>query len=312
MGRAKITVIGAGNVGASVAHECMRLGLGDIVLVDVAEGIAAGKALDLLESTPVLGLDVNVVGTTDYALTRSSDMIIITAGSARKPGMSRDDLLAINARVIRTVTESVAPLSPEARIIVVTNPVDVLCSEVMAISGFSPERMIGLGGVLDTSRFRTFIARELGVSVLDVHALVLGGHGDEMVPLIRHASVGNVPLSQLLPTETLARLVQRTRAGGGEIVNLLKSGSAYYAPAAAIAQMADAIVNDRKRLLPVSAYVTGQYGVKDQFLGVPAILGVRGVEQIVELPLEADEQAALARSAAAVRRTLESIRTTGG
>ncbi len=312
MKRSKITIVGAGNVGASVAMECMRLGLGDIVLVDVADGIAAGKALDLLEATPVLGLDVNVVGTSDYALTRYSDLIIITAGSARKPGMSRDDLLATNARVVSGVTEMVAPLSPDARIIVVTNPVDVLCSEVLRITGFPSERVLGLGGVLDTSRFRTFIARELGVSVLDVQALVLGGHGDDMVPLMRHASVGNVPLTELLPAETLDRLVQRTRTGGAEIVSLLQTGSAYYAPAAAIAQMAAAIINDRKRLLPVAAFVRGEYGERDQFLGVPAILGARGVEQIVQLPLDPDEQAALAKSAAAVRRTLSVLQSKGG
>jgi malate dehydrogenase len=309
MKRAKITIVGAGNVGATTAHWCAAAELGDIVLVDIpqTEGMPRGKALDLMESSPIMGFDSHVVGTTDYQDTAGSDVVVITAGVPRKPGMSRDDLLSINARIMGAVATEIARTSPEAVVIVVSNPLDAMAQRAMQVTGFPPHRVIGQAGVLDTARFRTFIAMELGVSVEDVSAMLLGGHGDTMVPLASATSVGGIPVMQLIPAERLEQLIQRARDGGAEIVKLLKTGSAFYAPGAATAQMVEAVVRDKKRLIPCAAYCDREYGVGGYFVGVPVILGAGGVERIIELELTAAERQALNHSIDAVKSLVDAM-----
>jgi malate dehydrogenase len=306
--RRKVTVVGAGNVGASCAVRLASKGLADIVLVDVLEGVPTGKALDILQSCPIEGVDVSCVGGNDYEATANSDIVIFTAGFPRKPGMSRDDLLWANYDIVKSTVEQAVKYSPNAILIVVTNPLDAMCHVAYKVSGFPKNRVMGMAGILDTTRFRTFVAQELNVSMKDVTALVLGGHGDTMVPLVRYSSVGGIPLTDLLDQETLDRIVKRTRDGGAEIVRYLKTGSAYYAPSAATVEMVDAILNDRKRVLPCSAYLEGEYGIHGLFVGVPVKLGAQGVEKIYELKLTEEELAALHKSAAAVRELVEVIR----
>ena len=301
----KVTVVGAGNVGATTAQRIHALGYVDVVLVDVVEDLPQGKALDMLESGPVLGSDASIIGSNTYDETAGSDLVVITAGVARKPGMSRDDLLRTNMRIIGGVTGEVVKHSPQCILMVVTNPLDAMVHHAFEVSGFPRNRVFGMAGILDTSRFRTFIARELGVSVEDVQAYVLGSHGDDMVPLVRYTTVGGIPITELLPQETIERLVQRTRQGGGEIVQLLKSGSAYYAPSAAITQMAEAVLLDKKRILPCCAYLDGEYGIKGLYVGVPVKLGAGGVEEIIEITLTEEERAALNRSVESVRELVE-------
>ena len=301
MAHPKVTVIGAGNVGATTAQRIAEAGLADVVLVDIVEGLPQGKALDMAEAAPVMGHDMQVVGTNDYADTAGSDVIVVTSGLARQPGMSRDDLLAKNAGIVRSVVSRAAAVSPDAVLIIVTNPLDAMCHVALEASGFPPERIIGMAGVLDTARFRTFIAQELKVSVTNVSAFVLGGHGDTMVPLPRYSTVGGVPITELLPAETIEALVKRTRSGGAEIVALLKTGSAYYAPAASTYQMVDAILGDRHAILPCAVLLRGQYGADNLFVGVPVQLGRGGVEKIIEIELQPDEAAAFKSSAAAVQ-----------
>ena len=307
--RAKISIIGAGNVGATTAHWCAAAELGDIVLLDIpqTEGMPAGKALDLLQASPILGFDAQIRGTTDYADTAGSDVVVITAGIPRKPGMSRDDLLATNARIVGSVAQELRQTSPEAVLIVVSNPLDAMVQRAQQVTGFPHQRVLGQAGVLDTARFRTFIALELGVSVEDVSAMLLGGHGDSMVPLLSCTAVGGIPVTQLIDPVRLEALVQRTRDGGAEIVSLLKTGSAYYAPAAASAQMVEAIVRDKKRLVPCAAYCDREYGVGGYYVGVPVILGAGGVERIIELPLNETEQAAFQKSVAAVQQLVATM-----
>ena len=303
--RKKVTVVGAGNVGATTAQRIHGLGYADVVLVDVIEDLPQGKALDMLESGPVLGSDANITGSNDYEETANSDLVIITAGVARKPGMSRDDLLLTNMRIVGAVTREVVKHSPQCILLVVTNPLDAMVQHAFEVSGFPRHRVFGMAGILDTARFRTFIAQELDVSVEDVYAYVLGSHGDEMVPLVRYTTVGGIPITELLPQETIDRLVQRTRQGGGEIVKLLKAGSAYYAPSAAITQIVEAVLLDKKRILPCCAYLDGEYGIKGLYVGVPVKVGAGGVEQIIEIALTEDERAALNRSAETVRELTE-------
>ncbi len=307
--RAKITIVGAGNVGATTAHWCASMRLGDIVLLDIpATGdMPKGKALDLLEAMPICGSDVKITGTTDYEDTAESDVVVITAGLPRKPGMSRDDLLATNARIVTSVTEQIVANCPDAIIIVVSNPLDAMVQRAYQVSGFPANRVMGQAGVLDTARYRAFLAAELGVSVDDIRALLLGGHGDTMVPLPSCTTVGGVPVTQLISPDRLEEIVQRTRKGGGEIVGLLKTGSAYYAPAAATAQMVEAIVFDRKRLLPIAAYCDQEYGVGGYYVGVPAVLGCEGVERIIELDLNETEKAAFQSSVDAVQSLVETM-----
>ncbi|NOY44078.1 MAG: malate dehydrogenase [Deltaproteobacteria bacterium] len=301
MARNKITVVGAGFVGATAAHWAAAKELGDVVLVDIVEGVPQGKGLDLLQASPVEGFNVNVVGTNGYDETAGSDVVIITAGLPRKPGMSRDDLLLKNFEIVKSVTEQVAPRSPNAVIIVVSNPLDAMAYTALKVSGFPKERVVGMAGILDTARFRTFVSLELGVSVEDVQAFVLGGHGDSMVPLARYCSVGGIPLQSLLPPERIEALIERTRNGGAEIVNYLKTGSAFFAPSASAVQMAEAILKDQKRVLPCAAYLEGEYGYQGIYLGVPVLLGEGGVEKVFEIDLTPDEKAALDRSAEAVK-----------
>jgi malate dehydrogenase len=296
-----VTVIGAGNVGATTAQRIAEAGLADVVLVDIVEGLPQGKALDLAEAAPLLGHDRRVTGTNDYADTAGSDVIVVTSGLARQPGMSRDDLLAKNAGIVRSVVSQAAAASPAAIIVVVTNPLDAMCHVALEASGFPPDRVIGMAGVLDSARFRSFIAAELGVSVTNTHAFVLGGHGDTMVPLPRYSTVGGVPITELLSAERITALVDRTRNGGAEVVALLKTGSAFYAPAASTFQMVDAILNDRHMILPCAGYLTGQFGIDGVYVGVPVRLGRSGIEEIVTIELTSDEQAAFEASAAAVR-----------
>ena len=309
MSRAKISIIGAGNVGATTAHWCAAAELGDIVLLDIpaTEGMPAGKALDLMEASPIVGFDANIVGTTSYDETSESDVVVITAGIPRKPGMSRDDLLSTNAKIVSSVTTEIKQTSPNAILIVVSNPLDAMVQRALQVSEFPPERVMGQAGVLDTARYRTFLAMELGVSVEDVSALLLGGHGDTMVPLPSCTSVGGIPVSQLISTERLEEIVQRTRQGGAEIVGLLKTGSAFYAPAAATTQMVEAIVRDKKRLLPCAAYCDNEYGVGGFYVGVPAILGAGGIERIIELDLNEQEQAAFDHSVEAVKNLVQTM-----
>ncbi|MEA2622057.1 MAG: malate dehydrogenase [Chloroflexota bacterium] len=302
-----VTVIGAGNVGATTAQRIAEAGLADVVLVDIVEGLPQGKALDMAEAAPVVGHDMKVRGTNDYADTAGSDVIVVTSGLARQPGMSRDDLMAKNAGIVRSVVKAAVAHSPDAILVIVTNPLDAMCHVALETSGFPPERVIGMAGVLDSARFRAFIAEELNVSVAETHAFVLGGHGDTMVPLPRYSSVAGVPLPELLSADRLEALVDRTRNGGAEIVALLKTGSAYYAPAAATYQMVDAILNDRKRVLPCAAYLQGEYGVDRLFVGVPVKLGRKGIEQIVEIELRPDEKQAFDASAAAVQALVDTM-----
>ena len=286
--RKQVTVVGAGNVGATTAQRIHGLGYADVVLVDVVEDLPQGKALDMLESGPVLGTDSIITGANGYQETAGSDLVIITAGIARKPGMSRDDLLLTNMKIVGEVTRQIVAHSPQCIIMIVTNPLDAMAQHAFEVSGFPRERVFGMAGILDTSRFRTFIARELDVSVEDVQAYVLGSHGDDMVPLVRYTTVGGIPISELLSGETVDRLVQRTRKGGGEIVQLLKTGSAFYAPSAAATQMAEAVLLDKKRILPCCAYLQGEYGIDGLFVGVPVKLGANGLEQIIEVTLTSE------------------------
>ena len=303
MARAKISIIGAGNVGATTAHWCAAAELGDIVLVDIpaADGMPQGKALDLMEASPVMGFDAKITGTTSYEETANSDVVVITAGIPRKPGMTRDDLLGTNSKIVASVTEEIASTSPDSIIIVVSNPLDAMVQRALQVSGFPPQRVLGQAGVLDTARYRTFLAMELGVSVEDVSALLMGGHGDTMVPIPSCTSVGGIPVNQLIDDDRLEEIVERTRKGGAEIVGLLKTGSAFYAPAAATTQMVEAILRDKKRLLPCAAYCDSEYGVGGYYVGVPVILGAGGVERIIELELNEQEQAAFQNSVDAVK-----------
>jgi len=305
MSRNKVTVIGAGNVGATVAQRIAEGGLADVVLVDIVEGLPQGKGLDLAEAAPVVGHDARVSGTNDYADSAGSDIVVVTSGIARKPGMSRDELLSTNAGIVRSVVEEAVRYSPDAILVIVTNPLDAMCHVAMEASGFPRERVIGMAGVLDSARFRTFIAMELGVSVEDTHAFVLGGHGDTMVPLPRYSTVAGIPITELLPPDRVEALVKRTAGGGAEIVALLKSGSAYYAPAAATFEMVEAILRDRKRVLPCAVLLNGEYGVDGLFVGVPVVLGAGGMERVIEIKLSDDEAAAFQRSAGAVRELVE-------
>ena len=302
MPRSKVTVIGAGNVGATTAQRIAEAGLADVVLIDIVEGLPQGKGLDLAEAAPVVGHDARVIGTNDYADTAGSDIIVVTSGLARQPGMSRDDLLTKNAGIVRSVVEQAAQVSPDAIIIVVTNPLDAMCHVALEASGFPRERVIGMAGVLDSARFRTFIAQELGVSVEDTHAFVLGGHGDTMVPLSRYSTVAGVPITELLSADRVRALEERTANGGAEIVGLLKTGSAFYAPAAGAFEMVEAILLDRKRVLPCAVLLRGEFGIDGLFVGVPAVLGEAGMERVFEIELTPDEQAAFRRSADAVKR----------
>ena len=308
MARPKITVVGAGNVGATAAQYAVEKELGDVVLVDVVEGIPQGKALDLAQAGPVHGYDSNLVGTNGYEETANSDVVVITAGLARKPGMTRDDLLFKNAEIVGGVVEQIVARSKNAILVLVTNPLDAMVQLAWKKSGFPKERVIGMAGVLDSARFRTFIARELNVSVENVTAFVLGGHGDTMVPLPRYSTVAGIPITELLSKEKVDALVQRTANGGAEIVGLLKTGSAYYAPAASAVEMVEAILKDKKKILPCAAYLDGQYGVKGLYVGVPVNLGRKGVEQIIEIKLLPDEQAAFDKSAAAVRELVDKLK----
>jgi malate dehydrogenase len=305
--RKKVTIVGAGNVGATAAHWLAAKELADIVLVDVVEGVPQGKALDLLEAMPVEGSDVTITGSNDYAPTKTSDIVVITAGFPRKPGMSRDDLLRANAEIVGAATEQVVKMSPDCILIIVTNPLDAMCEVARRTSGFPRERVIGMAGVLDSARFCTFIAAELGVSVENVHAFVLGGHGDQMVPLPRFSTVAGIPITELMDDATIDRLVKRTAGGGGEIVALLKTGSAYYAPSRSIAEMVDAILKDKHKILPCAAYLQGEFGIRDLFVGVPCKLGAKGLESILEVKLSSQEQAALAKSAEAVKELVGAL-----
>lgn len=303
--RAKVSIIGAGNVGATTAQLIVQSGLADVVLFDVVDGIAQGKALDMLEATPLWNVSVSCQGTSNYLTTAKSDVIVVTAGFPRKPGMSRDDLLHANATVIKDVVRETSKLSPDAIIIVVTNPMDVMTQIAWHVSGFAPQKVIGMGGVLDASRFRTFISMELGVSPEDVETVVLGGHGDQMVPVPRFTTVKGIQLGELASRERIDELINRTKNGGAEIVSFLKTGSAYYAPAASTCQMVKAILLDEKRLLPCAAYLSGEYGINDLYVGVPVILGKKGVEKIVELNLTDEEKSRFSGSADAVRSLLD-------
>ena len=301
----KVSVIGSGHVGATAARSIADKELADVVLVDILEGVPQGKGLDMLEACPIEGSDARVLGTNDYADTAGSDVVVITAGLARKPGMSRDDLLNKNAGIIKSVTAQVVQHSPDCIIIPVTNPLDAMCQVVYRESGFPRERVVGMAGVLDSARMRSFIAAELNVSVENTHAFVLGGHGDTMVPLPRYSTVAGVPITQLMDQATIEAIVTRTANGGAEIVKLLGTGSAFYAPGSAAVEMVEAILKDKKKILPCAVYLQGEYGVQDLFVGVPVKLGAAGAEQIIEITLEPDEQAALDKSAAAVKELIE-------
>ena len=305
MVKTKVTVVGAGNVGGTTAQRLAERNYADVVLVDIVEGLPQGKALDILESGPILGYDSDVIGANDYEVTAGSDVVVITSGSPRKPGMSRDDLLKTNQNIVGSVTEEVVKHSPETILVVVANPLDAMCHVAIEMSGFPRERVIGMAGILDTARYRTFIAQELEVSVRDVFALVLGGHGDTMGPLPSMATVGGVAITELLPEDRVEAIVQRTRQGGAEIVGLLKSGSAFYAPSAAVLEMIDAILLDQKRVLPCATYLQGEYGIDDLFVGVPVKLGAAGIEEVVELDLQQNELVELQTSAGSVRELVE-------
>ena len=309
MRRAKITIVGAGNVGATTAHWCAAAELGDIVLLDIPQtgDMPKGKALDLRQASPIIGFDSDIIGTTDYKDTHGSDVVVITAGIPRKPGMSRDDLLATNAKIMTSVCEEVRSTSQHAVIIVVSNSLDAMVQRAQQVTGFEPQRVIGQAGVLDTARYRTFLAMELGVSVEDISALLMGGHGDTMVPIPSCTSVGGIPVTNLIKPERLQEIIARTASGGAEIVSLLKTGSAYYAPAAATTQMVEAIVRDKKRLIPCAAYCDKEYGVGGYYVGVPIVLGASGVERIIELKLTTDEQTAFNKSVDAVKQLVAAM-----
>ena len=308
MARKKITVVGAGNVGATTAHLLAMKGFADVVLVDIIKGVPQGKSLDLSQCRGIYHFDGKTVGSNNYAPTRNSDLVVITAGLPRKPGMSRDDLVKINTGIVKDVTLEVKKYSPKAIIIVVSNPLDAMVYVAARVSKFPPRRVLGMAGVLDTSRFRTFLADELGCSAQDITAMVLGGHGDTMVPLVRYSTMAGIPITDLIPKKRIAELVLRTQNGGGEIVALLKTGSAFFAPASSVAEMAESIILDRKRVLPCAAYLDGEYGVSGIYMGVPAKLGARGIEQIIKIKLTAEEQAMFEKSANSVR---EVTRLTG-
>jgi malate dehydrogenase len=308
MKRKKISIIGAGFVGATAAHWAAEKELGDVVLVDILEGIPQGKALDLFQAAPVEGFDARVTGSNGYDETKDSSVVIVTSGVPRKPGMSREDLLGINKKIIESVVTQVVERSPQAVLIMVTNPLDTMTYLAFKKSGFPKQRVMGMAGILDTARFKAFIAMELGVSVEDIQALLLGGHGDEMVPLPRYTTISGIPLSQFLPKETIDRLVDRTRKGGGEIVNLLKTGSAFYAPSAAAIQMTEAILKDKKRILPCCVYLDGEYGLKDIYFGVPVKLGAGGVEAVIELQLTEEEKKLVAKSAESVKKSITELK----
>ena len=301
----KVTVVGSGNVGATAAQRLVDMELADVVVVDIVEGVPQGKGLDIAQAAPIVGSDARSVGSNDYAATSGSDVVIITAGFPRKPGMSRDDLLLKNAEIVRDVTRKIMAHSKNPILIVVTNPLDAMCHVALQESGLPPARVVGMAGILDSARFRTFIAMELGVSVENTHAFVLGGHGDTMVPLPRYSTVAGIPITELMDKATIDRLVDRTRNGGAEIVQFLKTGSAYYAPSAAAVEMAEAILKDKKKIVPCSAFLRGEYGIRDLYVGVPVKLGAAGVEQVIEVRLGEEEKAALGRSAQAVRELVE-------
>jgi malate dehydrogenase len=307
----KVTVVGAGHVGATAAQRLSEKELSDVVLVDIIEGVPQGKALDLTEAAPVEKHDAKLIGTNSYDETEGSDIAIITAGIARKPGMSRDDLISTNAKIVKSVTEEIVKRSPDATLIIVSNPLDAMCHVAYEASGFPKNRVIGMAGVLDSARFRSFIAMELNVSVENTHAFVLGGHGDTMVPLPRYSTVAGIPITELIPQDRIDALVDRTANGGAEIVGLLKTGSAYYAPASSAVEMAEAILKDKKKILPCAVYLEGEYGINDLFIGVPVKLGTGGVEQIIEIKLTDDENTALQKSAAAVEELKELLKTLG-
>lgn len=308
--RRKISVIGSGFTGATTALMVAQKELGDVVLLDIPnmEGPTKGKALDMLEATPILGIDSNITGSVDYEDTKDSDVVVITAGIARKPGMSRDDLVTTNAKIMKAVTKEIVKHSPNCYIIVLTNPADAMTYTVYKESGFPKNRVMGQSGVLDTARFRTFVAQELNLSVEDVTGFVLGGHGDDMVPLIRYSYAGGIPLEKIISKDRLDAIIERTRKGGGEIVNLLGNGSAYYAPAASLSQMVEAIIKDRKRIIPSIAYLEGEYGYEDLYVGVPTILGGDGVEKVIELDLTEEENEAFAKSVQSVRSVMDSLK----
>jgi malate dehydrogenase len=307
--RSKITIIGAGFVGSTCAHWIAAKELGDVVLLDIVEGIPQGKGLDLQEAAPIEGFDVRVTGSNSYADSANSDVIVVTSGAPRKPGMSREDLIKVNADITRSCIEQAAPLSPNAVIIMVNNPLDAMVYVARQVSGFPKSRVVGQAGVLDSARYRTFIALEAGVSVEDVQAMLMGGHGDEMVPLPRFTTIGGIPVTEFIPPDRLNAIVDRARKGGGEIVSLLKTGSAYYAPSAATVQMVEAVLRDKKRVIPCSAYLEGEYGLNDMYFGVPVVLGAGGVERVIELPLNDDERALVQASANAVRSTIETLKS---
>lgn len=305
--RKKITIIGAGHVGATTAQLCAYKKLGHIVLIDIVEGIPQGKTLDMMESAPLEDFDCNIIGTNDYADTRDSDIVVITAGMPRKPGMTREDLRDVNAEIVKTVTEQVIKHSPDCFMIVVTNPVDTMTWVAKKYSGLPKRRIVGMAGVLDSTRFRHFISNELGVSNEDVHAMVMGLHGEDMVPLPSHTSVAGIPLTELVPEEKIDEMVIRTRNGGGEIVKYLKTGSAYYAPASSITQMIESILRNQRKILPCPAYMEGEYGIKDIFMGVPCVLGASGLERIIELKLTDEEKALLNKSAESVKKSVAQL-----
>ena len=306
--RPKISIIGAGFVGSTAAHWIASKELGDVVLVDIIEGVPQGKGLDLLQAGPIEGFDVKIVGTNDYSATANSDIIIVTSGAPRKPGMSREDLIRVNADITRDCISKSAPLSPDAVIIMVNNPLDTMTYLAKQVSGFPKNRVVGQAGVLDTARYRTFIAMEAGVSVEDIQAMLMGGHGDEMVPLPRFTTISGIPVTEFISKERLDAIIERTRKGGGEIVNLLKTGSAYYAPSAATVQMVEAILRDKKRVLPCACYLEGEYGLNDIYFGVPCVLGAGGVERVLELPLNDAELALVKKSAEAVSSSIATLR----
>ena len=309
--RYKVTVVGAGNVGATTAQRIFDRGYADLVLVDIVDGLPQGKALDILESGPVVGSDASIIGTNGYEETADSDIVVITSGMARRPGMSRDDLLLANMRIVSGVVEEAATKSPNSTLLMVANPLDAMAQRAYRVSGFPKSRVVGMAGILDTARFRAFLAQEMDVSVGAVSAVVLGGHGDTMVPIVGSTTVGGTPITRLLPKDRIDEIVQRTRQGGGEIVSLLKAGSAYYAPSAAIVQMVESILFDKREILPCTAYLEGEYGIDGVFVGVPVKLGCGGVEEIIELDLNQDEATALKESAAAVRELVELMNAQG-
>tara|TARA_B000000460_G_C21507156_1_gene389186 strand:- start:281 stop:1213 length:933 start_codon:yes stop_codon:yes gene_type:complete len=303
--RNKVTVVGAGNVGATTAQRIFDGGYADVVLVDIVDGLPQGKALDMLESGPILGTDSSIIGTNGYEETESSDVVVVTSGIARKPGMSRDDLLLTNMKIVTSVVEQTSKFSPNSVHLIVTNPLDAMAQQALKVTGFPSNQVVGMAGILDTARYRTFLAEELGVSVNSVSAYVLGGHGDTMVPVVESTNVAGTPVSKLIAPERLEEIVQRARDGGAEIVNYLKTGSAFYAPSASIVQMVEAIIFDKKEILPCTAYLQGQYGIDDLYVGVPVKLGSKGVEEIIELNLNGDELNALRKSAEAVQELVE-------